>query len=313
MANDSIAKDLGRIRKALDQRVERWGPVMVSLLGAEDKALRAFNETTILRKPYTTGTFEKNRVFNAAFTNTRLMRTVWAPFFPGWLFGGMYDGLFYFTAIFKSLEGYEQERFRPDLQYSGLGSFGDIWGRVKRLWKALSKDLERLSDAVSSEPKEMPADHAANALATMLLSPILYAPKFETDVDELARCMEWYMWLRYIPHVLEVLGTDVYRVKARDEALADLDPMFARLLAIAAKGTDKLVVPDVMKDLRKFRALLESRNVKTDIFTDAAPLEIDIPVPVPAGLKTYLAADPEGKRKIVRGASQTIKWSDATL
>jgi hypothetical protein len=313
MANDAVAKDLARIKKALDQRTERWGPVMVTLLGAEDKALRVFNETSILRKPYTAGAYEKNRAFNAAFTNTRLMGTVWAPFFPGWLFGGLYEGLFYFTAIFKNLEGYQQERFRPDLQYSGLGSFGDVWGRVKRLWKALSKDLDRLSAAVISEQKEMPTDHAANALATMLLSPILYAPKMETDVDELARRMEWYMWLRYVPHVLDVLGSDVYRVRARDEALADLDPMFARLQAIAAKGTDKLVVPDVMKDLKQFRALLENRKIKPEIFTSAAPFEIDIPVPFPAGLKAYLAAEDEGKRKIVRGASQAIKWSEASL
>src|SRR6266850_456275 len=100
MANESIAKDLGRIRKALDQRVERWGPVIVSLLGAEDKARRAFNETTVVRKPYSTSSGDKNRAFDFAFTHTRLMRTVWAPFFPGWLFGGRYDGLFYFTAIF---------------------------------------------------------------------------------------------------------------------------------------------------------------------------------------------------------------------
>jgi hypothetical protein len=118
--------------------------------------LRAFNETTILRKPYTTSSYEKNRAFNAAFTNTRLMRTVWAPFFPGWLFGGMYDGLFYFTAIFKNLEGYEQERFRPDLQYSGLGSFGDIWGRVKRLWKAWRRCCCRLSSTrQNSKPTSM--------------------------------------------------------------------------------------------------------------------------------------------------------------
>ena len=83
--------------------------------------------------------------------------------------------------------------------------------------------------------------------------------------------------------------------------------------AIAAKGTDKLVVPDVMKDLKQFRAILENRKIKPEIFTSAAPFEIDIPVPFPAGLKAYLAAEGEGKRKIVRGDSRAIKWSEASL
>jgi hypothetical protein len=313
MPNESVAKDIARIKKALDQRTERWGPVMVTLLGAEDKALRLFNEISILRKPYTSNSFDKKTAINAAFGNTRLIGTVWARSFPGWLFRGLYEGLFYFTAIFKHLEGYQQERFRPDLQYTGLSSFGDVWGRVKRLWQALSKDLDRLAAAVTSEPKEMPADHVANALATMLMSPVLYQPKIDIDVDELARRMEWYVWLQYMPHVLEVLQSDVYRVKARDEALADLNDMFARLEAIAAKGMTELVVPEGMKDLKKFRAALESRKIKAEIFTGVAPLEIDFTVPFPPGLKSYLAVEDEARRKIVRTASQSIKWSEASL
>ena len=70
MANASIAKDLGRLAKALDQQTPRWGPVLVTLLGAEDKAASAFMDTTILKKAYTTSKFEKDRAFAAAFTNT---------------------------------------------------------------------------------------------------------------------------------------------------------------------------------------------------------------------------------------------------
>jgi len=313
MANASIAKDLGRLAKALDQQTPRWGPVLVTLLGAEDKAASAFMDTTILKKAYTTSKFEKDRAFAAAFTNTRLMQQVWANTLPGWLFGGFYEGLFYFTAIFKSLEGYDQERFRPDLQYSGLDSFGDVWGRVKRLWKALAKDFERLAAAVGSEAKEMPGDHAANALATMLLSPILYTPRDNPDQDQLTRKLEWHMWLKYMPHVIDDIMSDYYREKARDITIVDLDPMFERLQAITAKGTDGLIIPDVMKNLKQFRASLEDRKVDAKLFQNVAPLEIAVDVQFPPGLTSYLAADAEGRRKIVRGAANTIKWSDAGL
>jgi hypothetical protein len=313
MANGSIAKDLGRLAKALDQQTPRWGPVLVTLLGAEDKATAAFMDTTILKKPYKTNTFDKNLAFGYAFNNTRLMQQAWAHGLPGWLFGGFYEGFFYFTAIFKHLEGYQQERFRPDLQRTGMSSFGEVWGRVRRLWKALAKDFERLAAAVGSEPKEMPDDHAANALATMLLSPILYTPKAEPDQDQLARKMEWYIWLKYMPHVIEVIMSDYYREKARDTAIVDLGPMFERLQAITAKGTDGLIIPEVMKDLKKFRAGLENRKIEAKIFQSVAPLEIAVDVQFPPGLKSYQAADAEGKRKIVRGAAKTIKWSDAGL
>lgn len=313
MANDSIVKDLGRLKKALDQQTPRWGPVLVTLLGAEDRASRFFMDTTILKQPYKTNTYDKGKAFEYAFADTRLMQTVRASNLPGWLFGGMYEGLFYFTAIFKSLEGYSQERFRPDLQYSELSSFGEIWGRVKRLWTALAKDYDRLVTAVGGEGKEMPADHAANALATMLLSPILYTPKDHPDQDELARQMEWYMWLMYMPHVIEDIMSDYYRERARDIALVDLDPMFARLQELSTNSTGGLIVPDIMKNLKTFRSALEARKVDAKVFREIAPLDIAIDVQFPPGLKTYLAADAEGKRKLVRGASQTIKWSDAGL
>jgi hypothetical protein len=83
MANDSIAKDLGRIKKALDQQTPRWGPVLVTLLGAEDRATRFFMDTTILKKPYKTNTFDKNKAFEYAFADTRLMQTVRASNLPG--------------------------------------------------------------------------------------------------------------------------------------------------------------------------------------------------------------------------------------
>jgi hypothetical protein len=313
MANASIAQDLGRLAKALDQQTPRWGPVLVTLLGAEDKAAGAFMDTTILKKPYKTNTYDKRLAFGYAFGNTRLMQQVRANALPGWLFGGFYEGLFYFTAIFKSLEGYDQERFRPDLQYSGLDSFGDVWGRVKRLWKALAKDFERLAAAVSSEAKEVPGDHAANALATMLLSPILYTPRGNPDQDQLTRKLEWYMWLKYMPHVIEDIMMDYYSEKARDITIVDLDPMFERLQAITAKGTDGLIIPDAMKNLKQFRASLEDRKVEAKIFQNVAPLEIAVDVQFPPGLKSYLETDAEVRRKIVRNAAKMIKWSDAGL
>ena len=313
MANDAIVKDLKRLTKALDQQTPRWGPVLVSLLGAEDKARSAYMNTTILKPPYKTSTFDKELALGYAFANTQLMQQVSAFILPGWLYGGFYEGSFYFTAIFKHLEGYDQQRFRPELEKSSIDSFGEVWGRVKRLWKALAKDFERLADAVGTESKAMPGDHPANALATMLLSPILYTPRGAPDVDELARRMEWHYWLMYMAHVIDDIWSDYYREKARYETIVDLDPMFARLQAIMAKGTDGLIIPSEMKNLKQFRSDLEDRKIKAEIFQKLPKLDIAIDVQFPPGLKTYLAADDEGKRRIVREAAKTIKWSDAGL
>jgi hypothetical protein len=125
--------------------------------------------------------------------------------------------------------------------------------------------------------------------------------------------MEWYMWLNYMPHVIDDIMSDYYREKARDTTLVDLDPMFERLQDLSTNSTGGLIVPDVMKNLKTFRSALEARKVEAKVFQQIAPLEIAIDVQFPPGLKSYLAADAEGKRKIVRGAAQTIKWSDAGL
>jgi hypothetical protein len=113
MSNDSIAKDIGRLATALDTRIRRWLLVLEKLLEAEDIAKNTFMETTIMKRPYTTNTFDKHEAFRAAFLNTRIMPKVSASQLPGWLFSGFYRGEDYFTAIFNHLEGFDQQRFRP--------------------------------------------------------------------------------------------------------------------------------------------------------------------------------------------------------
>ncbi|MBL8229988.1 MAG: hypothetical protein JNL98_15980 [Bryobacterales bacterium] len=310
MTHASIAKQLAVIQKALQDRAPRWAPAFEVLAAGEEVAKTRFLAAHVYRAPYSgNDRRDKQDAIASAFERTRVgnMR---APRFVGFLLSGVGSSLPYFNAIFNNMGGgHRQTLFRPEHSAAPpLSSCVDLPDRFKRTMGEVMKNLDALQKAVLSAPKEIPSEHAENALAAMLLAPLLYPPVKPPDAVEVAVLMEWTMWCTYVPLLSRETRQDQSRKRARHSELVDLSGMFFRLKELALHK--KVKVPPEMSNLDQFRRNWEEAG---EAGVTVMPKEIDMPIPAPAAVSTWIAADDAKSRDMVRNASRHIRPAEARL
>lgn len=310
VSNIAISKQVALIQKALQDRAQRWTRTIEVLAAGEEVAKRRFLAAHVYRPPYSTNDRrDKMKAIGAAFEST-LVGNMRAPRLVGFLLSGVGSSLPYFRAIFNHLEGgYNQTRYKPDQSPAPpLSEFAEIPYRFKRTMGEVTKNLELLQKAVLAEQREVPDDHAQNAIATMLLAPVLYPPATPPNAVEIAVKMEWQMWCRYVRLLSVETRLDKSRKRARQSPLVYLSAMFFRLKELALHN--KVKAPAEMSNLDKFRRNWEDSG---EASVSAPPTEIELSLRAPAVVSTWIAADDAKSREMVRNASRLIRPSDAGL
>jgi len=310
VSNISISKQLALIQRALQDRAPRWTRTFEVLAAGEAVAKTRFLAAHVYRPPYSTNDRrDKMHAIGAAFENT-FVGNMRAPRLVGYLLSGVGSSLPYFRAIFNHLDGgYHQTRYKPEQSPAPpLSGFAEIPDRFRRTMSEVTKNLDLLQKAVLSEQKEVPDDHAQNAIATMLLAPLLYPPAAPPDAVEIAVKMEWQMWCKYVRLLSVETMLDRARRRAHQSPLVDLSAMFFRLKELALHN--KVKVPPEMSNLDRFRRNWEDAD---EASVSAPPTEIELSLRVPAVVGTWIAADDAKSRDMVRNASRLIRPSDAGL
>ncbi len=193
MLNASIVSDVARVQKAVVERAPRWTSTFKVLLSAQEMALKRFWSIHVLKPPYESNDeWMKNQAVSREFSNITVAHML-APVLYNGLYSGIWRSLEYFRAIFNQLEGgFHQTHFQiKDTWLPEPGGFRELQDRVKRVFNDVITNLDNLKKAVSSEGKPLMEDHAKNALATMLLSPILYPAEHPPNAQEISILMEW--------------------------------------------------------------------------------------------------------------------------
>jgi hypothetical protein len=310
----STITDLERLKKAVEHRAPRWKPTLVVLTSAEKMAADRFYSTPIFKGVFSDREWDKNHAFSAAFETTRVEH-IPSTILPGYLFSGIIRSFQYFRAIFGQFHGHHhQAQFQPeDTVRRGLYGFSELRNQFERILTETLHNLERLKQSLSSEQNKLPDEHVRNALATMLLSPVLYPPNIRPDAHEVSLFMEWHMWQFLLPVFPEYLEQDRLRKRLYQSTIVDLNPMFGRLKELAYRAAGGITIPPALRNLDKFRADLEEGRINRHGVPGAGRLNLDLAVRFPEVVKTWVASSAERTRSIVRNARLYINWADAGL
>lgn len=311
----SSVAELERLRIATIERSQRWMPIVIALQGAEIMALERFLEASVYRPPYSgNDKRDKRQAALGAFKNT-FVETMPGSRLVNHLFSGMGAGFDYYRMIFNNLHGgHQQTHFRPEYAPAPeVSAFQEVRNRFERTLAEVSRNLELLKKAIGSESNVMPTDHARNAYAVMLLSPILYPPSAHPDAEKTELMLEWHMWLYYLSYALEQVRQDVARKRARMDPLVDLGPMFVRLKAILAKSGGAIHVPEQMSNLDRFRRDCEEGRITSNTLQVRTAPEISLAVHFSPAVKKWIAADGEGAREITKNARNYTSTYEARI
>lgn len=310
MSNESIASEILRRKELLNERYQRWQPTFVLLEGAESIALRNFASVQVTQRRFA-DLYEKRKAPKSVAARTRILG---APkhLFIGTLFSGFGTALWYLDAVLRTKLGHAGSVYTGDPGHVVFSDFANLRNESAKVLRRVNSRLDQLAAAVRAEKKDIPEDLAANGLATMLFSPILYPPRGRHSMDAIAMRLEWNLWLDLLPAIADEVYSDELREKARQSTLLDLDGMFRRLQILKREGAEAIFVPAELRDLDDFREKLENRTYRSERMRnlDGSMIEIELPVKLPAAVRNWLESDASSTGKIVQQARFLIRWAD---